>query len=80
MAYMTIELASGVVGDIEGALIRSGLGREDSAELSHAILNSPGGISFRTNKLGKIGIDPDALVQELRATGLIVRWTGEAAD
>jgi hypothetical protein len=79
MAYMTIEVPGGVIGDIEAALIRSGFKRLDSAEFAEHIIPSGGSVSFKTNKLGKSEIDPALLAQELRATGLIVRWTGEAA-
>jgi hypothetical protein len=76
MAYMEIQLPEGTVGDIEAALIRSGFGVADSVELADLILES-NGVSFGTNRLGKAGIDPAALMRELRQIGLLVRWTGQ---
>ena len=73
---MSIEHPGGVVGDIEAALLRSGFGHLDSVEMAEAIVLN-GIVGFRTDKLGKAGIDPLVLVHELRSTGLIVRWSGE---
>lgn len=78
MAYMTIEVPDGVIGDIHSALIRSGFGHLDSAEFAEHIISS-GSVSFKSSRLGKAGVDPAFLVQELRAVGLLVRWTGEPA-
>ena len=72
---MSNEMPSGVIGDIQGALIRAGLDRLDSAVLAESIIEGP--VSFKTNKLSKSGVAPSILVKELRAAGLIVRWTGE---
>lgn len=78
MAYMTIEVPGGVIGDIQSALIRSGFGHLDSAEFAEHIINSVS-VSFKSSHLDKAGVDPAFLVQELRAVGLLVRWTGEPA-
>lgn len=76
MAHMFVEVPGGEVGDVEAALRKSGLGVLDSAELAEHIITSAGA-SFDTKKLGKAGIDAETLARELRAAGLIVRWTGE---
>lgn len=78
MAYMSIELRDGAVGDIEAALIRAGFGRLESAVLMEHIIGSSGSICIRTNKLGRAGINPAVLLQKLKAIGLVVRWTGES--
>ena len=78
MAYISVELRDGAVGDIEAALIRAGCDRLGGAELMECIIESQGPIRFRDNKLSKAGVDPAVLVRELRAIGLVVRWTGES--
>ncbi len=77
MTRISIGVPIGAIGDIQAALLQSGMGVLDSAELSEYIIASNGFVSLRIDKLGKSGVDPALLVQELQRAELIVRWTGE---
>ena len=77
MPHISIEVPIDMIGDIQAALLGSGMGVLDSTELSQHIIESNGFVSFKTDKLGKSGVDPALLVQELQRAGLIVRWIGE---
>jgi len=77
MTHISIEVPIGAIGDIQAALLRSGMGVLDSAELSEYIITSNGFVSFKLDKLEERGVDPALVVQELRRVGLIVRWSGE---
>ena len=77
MALISIRVPSGVIGNIEAALIRAGFGVLDSSEFAQHIITDSGSINFTSSKLRKAGIDPTVLAQELRDVGLIVHWTGD---
>ena len=77
MARLTIEVPTGVIGDIRVALMRAGLGEAESTELAEVIISTTA-VGFRDDKLVRSGIDVSLLVAELRGVGLIVHWSGAA--
>ena len=59
-------------GDIEGAFIKAGFSRLDAPAFFEALIESHNGITLKTSRLKKNGINVAALAESLRAAGLIV--------
>jgi hypothetical protein len=81
LAHIRISLPPGVntIGDIEGAFIRAGASREESAGIFIAFVESTDGIGFRYKpKQVKSGLDLSLLVRELREAGFNVDWSEES--
>ena len=53
MPHISIEVPIDMIGDIQAALLGSGMGVLDSAELSQHIIESNGFVNFKTDRLGK---------------------------
>ena len=76
VSRIAIDVPAGIVGDIEGAFVRAGLTSDDSATLADYIIRNSS-VGFTPDNLIKAGVDVQALVDDLRATGLVVKWSGE---
>lgn len=75
MGRVVIEVPAGIIGDIEAALMRAGLGEVESTKLAAAIISTTA-VGFRDDRLVRSGIDVSRLVAELRGVGLVVHWSG----
>jgi hypothetical protein len=76
VSRISIQVPAGVVGDVEDAFLRAGLPADDCAALADYIIQNVT-VGFSPDKLIKDGVDVGALVRNLRAAGLLVKWSGE---
>jgi len=63
------------LGDIEEALFRAGACRFECSSLAGSIIDSDSIQNLQESMLLRRGVFPDILAKELRAFGLVVRWT-----